>query len=298
VSRPTRSQHSHSADLLAHRSGFTLLELIVSLVLAGLIGAVAVGTTISCARFFRRQSERVEVQRNLRVAASLIVSELRGLSASGGDLIELGASSLVYRAMRNTSFLCRVPDASRARMTVELETAFGLRNIEAGRDSVLVLLERDFRTDADNAWVSAGVVSVANGVCPESSPGLSIGVGGLPESSLVGAHIGAPVRAFQVTELRLYRDGGGVFWLGFREWKPGSGWSTVQPAVGPLTAAGLRIVYYDATGNETARLHEVAMVGVTIVAAGSRPPGGAWLWGGEIRDSVRILAALRNNSRW
>ncbi len=298
MSEPTRSQHSRSADRPAHRRGFTLLELIVSLVLAGIIGAVAVGTTVSCARFFRRQSERVEVQRNLRVAASLFVSELRGLNAAGGDLIETGPSSLVYRAMRNTSFLCRVPDAIGETMTVEQETSFGLRNIEAGRDSVLVMLEHDFRTEADNAWVSAGVVSVASAVCPEASPGLRIGVGGLTEVSLASALVGAPVRAFQVTDVRLYRDGGGVFWLGFREWKPGSGWSTVQPAVGPLTGEGLRLVYYDTSGNETARPDEVEMVGVTIVAAGSRPPGPGWLWGGEISDSVRILVALRNNSRW
>jgi hypothetical protein len=183
-------------------------------------------------------------------------------------------------------------------MTVQLETSFGLRDIEAGRDSVLLLLEHDNGTEADNVWVSAGVVSTANAVCPESYPGLNIGVGGLTAGSLAGALVGAPVRAFQVTHLRRYRDGRGVYWLGFREWKPGSGWSTVQPAVGPLTAEGLRLVYYDASGNETGRLHEVAMVGVTVVAAGSRSTGGGWPWAGEIRDSARILVALRNNSRW
>ncbi len=298
MSKPTRLKLSLCADRPVRQRGFTLLELIVSLVLSGMVGAVAVGIAVSSARFFRHQSERVEVQRNLRVAASLLASELRGLNAGGGDVIAMGASSLVYRAMRYTSFLCSVPDTVRAVITVGLETSFGLRHIEAGRDSLLLMLERDLMTDADNAWVSAGVVSVANAVCPDSSPGLSIGVDGLVGGSLTDALVGAPVRAFQVTELRLYRDGGGVFWLGFREWKPGSGWSTVQPAVGPFTAEGIRLAYYDAWGNEAAGPLEVELVGVTVVAAGSGPLGGGWLRGGEIRDSARIVVALRNNSRW
>jgi len=223
--------------------GFTLVELIVALSLMG-IATVAIGSVfVSGLRTYARQIELAQVRANLRMAMATFTRELRGLDAGGSlgsDIAEMSRSSLTYRAARSTYFLCTVPDVASSTVTVWQHPQFGLRQIEAGRDSLLLFAENDDATPVDNAWLPAALSSVtAGGFCPGGKPGLQLAIRGVSQNELGGLRRGAVVRGFQMTTILLYSDSENRSWVGLREWKLSSGWSITQPILGPVAREGL-----------------------------------------------------------
>ncbi len=282
--------------------GLTLAELVISLVLMGLTGTAVGRVVIIATRFHRLQTERAQIHASLRAGMTFLQSELRELNAgdsAGSDLVEMSLSSLTYKGMRSTSFLCRSPHPTRPQITVSQTPFFGLRRLDAARDSILVLAENDPSTPVDDVWLHADVVSIATGkVCPGDTRGARIVLGGLTQAALAGVDRGAAVRGFQVTRVLLYKDARGQSWLGVRDWKKGTGWSTTQPVLGPLAPDGLRFEYYDSAGNTTVWPSAVARIGMTLVGAGSRRITSFAGQTTVLRDSLVTHVALRNNPRY
>lgn len=281
--------------------GFTLVELIVSLGLTGVV-TVAVGSVfVTGLRTYTRQIELAQVRANLRTAMATVTRELRGLDAGdplGSDIAEMQRSSLIYRATRSTYFLCTVPNVSTSTVTVWQQPHAGLRQIEPGRDSLLLFAENDAAIPADNSWLPAALSSVtAGGFCPGGEPGFRLVVRGVSKHELGGLRRGAVVRGYQMTKILLYSDAQGRSWVGLREWRPGSGWSITQPILGPVARDGLLFDYFDANGGLATSPAAIARIAVKVVGVGyQRAVGGA----GPVtlvRDSLVIHVGLRNNPR-
>ena len=97
---------------------------------------------------------------------------------------------------------------------------------------------------------------------------------------------------FQVTNLRLYASNDGLYWIGLRELRPGSGWSVTQPVLGPVAEEGLRFRYVRADGSSANAPDEVEVISVTIVGVGySQADAGSKI----ARDSLTFLISVRNN---
>ena len=272
----------------------SLVELVVASLLLCVVTSAGWSAATQVLHAYRWQAAHAQLQSSLRAGVSVIGSELRELgggSAGGGDLIELNSTSITYRAMRYTSFLCRPPDSQRREVVVWHEPSYGLRELEAGRDSILVFSENDPVLESDNAWLRAAVVSLAGGTqCPGNTAGVRLGLAGVSSGSLTGVERGAPVRGFQVTRMLLYEDRQSTAWLGLKEWKGGSGWSVTQPVLGPLATNGLRFEYLDGNGRPTSQPGDVAVVAITLVARSH----GRVARVGHITDSLSTFVALRN----
>jgi prepilin-type N-terminal cleavage/methylation domain-containing protein len=280
------------------RKGLTLIELLVGLSLLAVFSTAVVGLLVQGQRSYQQQVERVQVQAHLRTGIAIIAAELRELGSSdsaGPDLLEMKPSSVTYRAMRSTHFLCATPGPASGDLVVWKVPSYELRQLEPGRDSLLILAENNPTLESDNAWRTAAVTSVHQGLfCPGPAEGLRISVVG---AVLAGVEGGAPVRAFQVTRMLLYGDRSGQHWLGLREWRAASGWSTTQPVVGPVAANGLRLSYLDARGETTTSPERVALIGITFAGVGERrwiPLAGSR---GLVRDSLTTYVTLRNRRR-
>jgi hypothetical protein len=109
---------------------------------------------------------------------------------------------------------------------------------------------------------------------------------------------GAPVRHFEVIRILLYGSDRSEQWLGARTYQKRSGtWSGTQPVVGPLSAEGLELAYFDQTGAPTADPSRVARIGITVQSRSGRPvqsgSGQAFLL-----QTLVTHVALRNNSRF
>ena len=106
--------------------------------------------------------------------------------------------------------------------------------------------------------------------------------------------IGAPARAFETVNYRVYNDGTGVWWLGIRNWISGA-WTATSQVAGPLRPNnGITFTYYDSTGTVTATAANVRSVNVMVRGLSTNAiqiPGHPT---GQYADSLAVRVALRN----
>jgi hypothetical protein len=269
-------------------------------------------------RLARAQAERLAMQDNVRSAALVLTAELGGLgsdeitaaaSASLGlpmgvrsDLLALAPGAVTYLAERGNGLVCRAAPGAAPEIVVDAALWSSLRAPRV-TDSVLVFVESDPVTAADDAWVHLGIVSVAAGSCPDGGAGTVLRVTGAAPLDLAAALAavapGAPVRLVEVMQARYYRSGGRS-WLGLRSVSTGE---AITPVAGPLADStggvrGLTLSYRDAADAPTSAAAEVRAVEVALLGVTDQP-----VWGRDLRmplvDSFALTArvALRNAPR-
>ncbi|MBI4546037.1 MAG: prepilin-type N-terminal cleavage/methylation domain-containing protein [Gemmatimonadetes bacterium] len=112
------------------RAGFSLLELVVSLALGGLVAAALGSLVVTEERLARVHSRRVEWAEAVRAAAAVLAAELRFADAAA-DLSIVASDSIRLRAFRGTAIACAGVAAG------ALVRYRGMRAPNAAKDSVL-----------------------------------------------------------------------------------------------------------------------------------------------------------------
>ena len=278
------------------REGFTLVELLVVVVVAAItLGAVGL-LLASNQRFYRSESQILDVEEGLRAVAQLVPAELRELSAAGGDIIAMGRDSITLRAMRGLAFLCATPSAGAGTVAVADSLTFAWRAVDPSRDRALVFRDGDPSTGDDDRWLDFGIGGVGGATCDDGSSGTTLRLVG-PASDLDSVSAGSPLRTYERVTYRLYADDQGLSWLGERGYSDG-GWSALSPVAGPLRrVGGLSFDYYDSAGAATTDPARVVRIGVTArgLSAGPIAEPGRASTGRSYEDSVAVQAALRND---
>ena len=276
------------------RSGFTLVEVLIVLVVLGIVGAALTRTMLNMQRGTERQTQQADMQSDLRASAGLLPAELRELAA-GLDILAATPDSIAYRAMRAIGFVCGVVMPNQ--VAVLNSTLYKYRAIEAGRDGLLIYVEGDEAETADDRWDTHAITNTTSATCgagsatlltvsPHLDP-LSLGALGLPLA-------GAPVRTFETMTLKLYTaDGRG--WLGARSMSAGE---PIQPVLGPLDAtSGLQFIYRDAAGNDLGAAPVLADIrGIDVVVRGETDNAVSTGYDSRVirEDSVMVRVRLRN----
>lgn len=290
--------------------GFTLIELLVAIVLLGIVSMGIYRVLVGNQRFYHSQTQRIDLQQNIRAATNILPAEFREMDANDGDIYAMTATSIDVRAMRQLGFLCSAPVLPAAvggvAFMVRKDMFFGARDFDVDRDSLLLYYEGDESTRSDDGWILADPTAInANAVCPtvDARPAYAItatlifGPGQVNNGGTQRIQNGSPVRGFVPVQYRLYQSGTDNRWyVGYDEMTDAF---AIQPLIGPLTASGLSFVYYDSTGAVTANRALVQMIEVRLRAETAKPVQGAD--GGGLRtvvDSVATRVALRNNRRW
>jgi len=274
------------------RGGFTLVELMISLVLLGIVGGVLASMLVNMQRGSRAQSQRVTLQSNLRAGMALLPAELRELSPA--DLVTTLADQVVYRAMRTTGVACAV-SANQVRLRNRL--TFGYRPIEAGgRDRLYLFVDGDQISGVDDSWLELLITATANGTCANGDAATTLTVTRtdgttIPAATLATIFVDAPVRSFETMEMRLY-ESNGRWWLGARSVSGGA--ATPEPVLGPLTADGLVFTYRDRAGTQTATIASMRTLDIALKGQtdGTIATGLEALSIGE--DSLTTRIRLRN----
>jgi len=288
--------------MLLTKRGFTLVELLIALVLMGLVSTAIYTLLVNNQRLYRQQTEKVAVNDNLRSAVAILTSELRELDAAdplGSDIIDMTATSITYRGMRGFRWVCLGPSIGNV---LALDTTrLGLRSVDASYDSLLIYADSNPLLASDDHWYHANVTAnPTNAVdCPGGSRRITFSISLGARTALAGADdvlAGSPVRVFEIARMMSYLDVSGATWLGMQRYNKTSGWTTLQPVVGPLGAGGLTFTYYDANGNVTADRAQVARVQVTVIAQTAdkvlRKTGGGVDY---LVDTLVTQVALRNS---
>ncbi len=279
------------------RQGFTLAELIVAVVLFGIVGTAIYQVLVNNQRFYRTQSEQVNVNASTRAGVAVLASELRELSPTdplGNDILTMTATSLTYRAMRNLYLLCDAPDEAGGTVTLHnrQDLRWGLRGIGVN-DSILIFTENNPNSRQDDAWLRSSVTAMQLGSdCPGGEASIRLTLSGTAGGGLAGVTNGSPLRGFEVVQLVLDTDSEGS-WLGLRVQDAGGGWGAADRVVGPLTGSGFQLVYLNQNGAVTATPAQVRRVAVTVTGQSS---GRVRVGGGMdfLVDSLVTNVALRN----
>jgi prepilin-type N-terminal cleavage/methylation domain-containing protein len=246
---------------MRYRRGFTLVEILVSLVVMVIVTGAIYKMLTSSQRLARAQAERVSLQSNVRSGALIVPAELRELNTVLGnvantDVLIALPSDLTYRAMRGIGFVCQTPTATEIRVARSSYSAY--RDPAAGRDGVYIFIDGNPDIATDDVWLPLGVT----GVTAASSCSGAIALTVTPSTTaLTAVPVGTPVRIYETMQLQLYSTGG-KNWLGARSVSAGE--ISPQPVLGPLTANGLAFEYLDAGGAATTDPTAIKSIRVTI----------------------------------
>ncbi len=281
--------------------GFTLVELMIALILMTLVGTVIFKLLNSTQRVSTAQTERMILQSSIRTGALVVPSELRELSTSVGgqtDLVDIAPDSITYRAARGVGFTCAVTATQIKILNTTVLPFSALRAISPGRDSLLLYVERDPATAADDAWVRLPISSLATTTCG-TEPAIAVNmpdfINDLPDSQLVSVVVGGPVRTEEVMRLKSYAAGGQQ-WLGAASL---SGGDAVQPILGPITPAGLLLEYFTGDGTVTTTLSAVRVIRIRVIGLTERAVAQGGISGANVilQDTLVTRVLLRNSPR-
>lgn len=276
--------------MIPGQRGHTLAELMIALVLAGLVGATLVRGLLGIRRAADAQVESAGMETALRSAALLSGSELRELGGDSlaPDILAFAPESLTYRATRGSGIACHVSPAA---VVLDATLLSGARQPQPGRDSLQLFVEGDPLRRSDDQWLRLPLLSVAADSCP-GKVGLALGT--VLDTSLIASGAIdslAPVRIFEIMQLRLYASGG-ANWLGARSVSAGE---TIQPVLGPLAAGGFELTGLDSLGAQESRPGFIRALRITLRGV----PAHAIHWGGMApallrSDSLELVLTLRN----
>ncbi|HKS05918.1 MAG TPA: type II secretion system protein [Gemmatimonadaceae bacterium] len=287
-----------------NRRGFTLIELMITLVLTGIMAGLAYQAMRSSQQMTRTLSGRVDAQSTARSVMLYMATALRELDASEGDLVVADPATMRYRAMRWTGLTCSGITVSGSDIQIRMRKSqiWGFRAPSPGLDSILLYAENNTGTRADDVWLIASVSDTVTQACPDASAGLrltmlvSAGSGG-NAAATAGFTQGSPMRGFQHEEVSLFSNAGSQ-WFGHRTMNAAGTWTTTEALVGPLMSGGLTFTYYDTLSAVTATRTNVASIGVIVRSLSTEVGRTSAGVVSNMRDSLISRVALRNNRRF
>jgi prepilin-type N-terminal cleavage/methylation domain-containing protein len=306
------------------RRGLTLIELMISVVLLGLLGSLIVGFLLKQQRFYNGATEILYTRTQVRQGAVMMPSDLRAISAPAGDIYAMSDTMIEFRSTFGASYVCKSDNVASQIVIPPVTLAKGSAltswtQVPTNGDSLALYVDSTSSSSRDDAW-SLHKITATSVAFSNSAPGcLSATL--LMKSTDVSASnpsyaftitpiqsatvsTGAAVRFFKKVHYSLYLASDGSWYLGYFDCRTSRVpvCNTIQPIAGPLRPyvagspqlAGLRFTYYDTTGAVTANRLLVSRISILMQGQGTRT---IQLAGGSpqtFRDSMRIEVGLRN----
>jgi prepilin-type N-terminal cleavage/methylation domain-containing protein len=234
-----------------NRQGFTLVELMISAVLAGIFAIIVFQLLRGQSRFVALEGAREEVQQNVRGALDVMSAELRAVPPAG--LLEGTANRIQFLLPRAWGVSCGAGVAGSATV---LFPSLPSTTVPTGAVSGSWGMMGNVGTVAAPVWQASTaiggarstVASLATAATTAAPCNTMASSGSVQGVTVTGAGLpivpqGNPVFLFNVVQYDVGdADGSGLQWL-----QRGSGAAgSQQPLAGPLPAAtSLRFVYYD-----------------------------------------------------
>lgn len=297
------------------RSGATLVELIVGIVLMTSVTTLAVSHIVRHLRSVNAISAALDLNDRLRDGADILAADLRGISPRGDSLSVESDTAVEFYSAIGTSTLCATPNANTLILPPD-SLASGrvlsswVAEPEPGDD---VLVFEDTTASGAPGWQRASVQTVARVTTAEACP-LSSGL--LLPADVVGtaraleilvspsltlrSPRGAPVRIVRRVRYSVYRGGDRKWYLGYRRC-PGVCVS-IQPLSGPyetVSGSPFSFRYFTNAGTAISTsgvFTDVASVHVVPRAAYTTPFQLPGMSTAIPQDSLNLTVALRN--RW
>jgi len=303
------------------RAGFTLVELIITLVLVSFVAGAIVKLLLRQQRFYNSTTELIQTRQQIRQAAAMLPSDLRGISSIGGDIYVMTDSSLEFRSVFGSSIVCVNSLGKLSTVPRTLARGSAMTNwalLPSVGDSLAVYNDSSSFASTDDAWVRhqiTAVTTITSGTstsgCPTSTlltqagdltasnPSYQLTLSPAASSRIVP---GSGIRFFRRVHYSVYRAADTKWYLGYYDCKTGRTpvCNAVQPIAGPFQpyatngTSGLQFAYYDSTGAVTTNRGLVARISLVVRGQGTALLNLTGAGASVFRDSLRIEVGLRN----
>jgi len=306
----------NSSRAARSRSGFTMAETLVVLVLLAIVGGSLMNVLTKQQQFYSGTSDLIQMRTQLRQAEAILSGDLRGISSSGGDITTMTDSSIDFNYTIGTSVICASPGGPsiiipQTGTLTNGNTLTSWITLPGAGDQVAVFDENDTTTKAtDDAWrqytVSA-TPSLNTGNCDaafNSPSGIRLALSSSLKSTILE---GAPIHFLRTAHYSLHQFSDGLWYLGYCSPATstcGAG-IAINPIAGPFRSyapsstpdtSGIRMTYYDSTGTVTATASQVARIDITIRGQTTGYVHIQGMTKGVYHDSLSTSIALRNRS--
>jgi prepilin-type N-terminal cleavage/methylation domain-containing protein len=310
------------------RAGFTLVELIVTMVIMGAVMGALMTVLVRQQRFYRSTNDLMEARTQVRQATDMVPADLRVLSSSdvrnGTDFYTATDKTLDFRTVVGNSILCKsLSSTSIVLPPTDLASGTMLSawsSVPLAGDSLLIYDDSSATGNADDHWTIYDIASVgtlnassanACGTATGYVSAADVTAGRVSYKITLGSALsstisqGAPIRIFRRRRYELYQPSVGSGWyLGTYECRASCG--TLSPVSGPFAAysatagsTGLRFTYLDSLGNalmpsttaERAKIWRIVLTARADTRAEVDIPGKPRV---TVRDSLSLDVALRN----
>ncbi|MDT8367893.1 MAG: prepilin-type N-terminal cleavage/methylation domain-containing protein [Longimicrobiales bacterium] len=277
----------HDYTRIRHARGFTLVEFLVVAVIGSLLVMATYQVLITNRRTFTVQNAQLQNQQQLRASLEVLLSELRQVSARGGDLVSISSNALQTRTMEEFGLVCDVTYGPVPVLKVKRFTGW----FEAG-DSVFVFAENRPNRAGDDAWLLMTVTaSDPTTTCDGTDLAQNLAFSGfLPLMQADSVREGAPVRNFTHHTWRASIWNGDYYLTRQRPGEPDP-----VPIVGPLIPGSrsrnpVSFRYLDANGTPTTTITDIRQIEVKV-----------FTWspvvdqnGANVQDSLVLRTYTRN----
>jgi prepilin-type N-terminal cleavage/methylation domain-containing protein len=310
------SPHLRARGTRAIRTGFSLVELLIVIVILAVVLTCVMTIFVQQQRFYSDSSAIIETRSSTRDAAYVLQSDFRSLSPKSGDIYAMGPSFVEFRSQPGSSVVCTI-DASRTIITVPpLNVATGAALTSwltppANGDTVAIYDPASTPsavTDTFNIYTLTALPT-ANASCPNAT-GLTTTAG---EATLgytfkvtpaltAGTTVGSPIRILRRARYELYQAASGNWYLGYFDCVPlrVPACNSLQPIAGPYVApnlagtGGIVFTFRDSLGVVTADRKLVRRVDLVARAQTSVSVHTSGYKNGPMTDSMFVSIAPRN----
>lgn len=327
------SRLTRGSNRRMRRRGMTLIEIMISLVLLGIVGGVIMRVIMRQQRFYQGVNQIMAQRGQLRQATAVLPIDLRSLSSVGDDIIVATDSSMEFMVNIGTSVVCEVVNGSQIALPITtlasgqtLTSWYGYGEPAAG-STVYVYNDSSVAGNDEDRWQKFTLVDIHHDAARcvgltafhtvadigqqrpilelSSTEPNDVSTGG-PISRYI--NVGAPVRVMKRIRYALYQASDGKSYLGYSTYDAStSAYTTQAPVSGPYdpygSASGLGFKYYDVDGNEiasgasTTEREKIARVDLIARARTSSNVRAEGIQNGvsqQYRDSLAVSVMLRN----
>jgi type II secretory pathway pseudopilin PulG len=311
----------------------TLVEIMISLVLLGIVSGVIMRVIMRQQRFYQGVNQIMTERGQLRQATSVLPTDLRSLSSIGNDILVASDSSIDFMVNVGTGVVCEVVDGATVALPPldlasgqTLTSWFGSEPPAQG-STVYIYNDSIDAGGVDDRWQKFTLSSISEDAskCPAtftrvedlpkkrellhltSDEALDPVTGG-PLSQYI--NVGAPVRILKPVRYALFQYTDGKWYLGYATYNTTtSAYDPLEPVSGPYDpysgggGSGLVFRYYDVNGNEiaagadSAARSRIARIDLVARAHSADQVRTAGIQNGKsqlYRDSLAVSVMLRN----
>ena len=302
---------------LARRRGLTIPELLIAILLLAIVGGGITKVMVKQQQYYKDASKSAGAKRELRLGATVLPTELRSISSSGGDILEMDEDEMLMHAYIGSGVICERNAVTAAdkvwipptNLAEHVLTSF-VTPPEIG-DTVFLFNENVLKGAQDDQWEKRVIIAKGSDAdkclgAPYTHIALDAGKrrpwfqfnAVLPDS----VKVGAVIRFSRPVRYSIYQETSGKWYLGLQEYV--GSWGTASPIAGPYSAfasgdnspSGLQLRYYDSLGvrvTNMANKTQVARVDV-FMRTNSGASAITERHGNAVKDSVLMRVAIRN----